>query len=69
MTKINKSPFEFDPDEFLESTIRFGMYKGVIWKEIIKDDPSYIEWVINNIEYLTEFEKNTLVEAIELDDQ
>lgn len=66
--KYNKSPFEFDPDEFLGSKIKFGKYKGLTWIELIKVDPGYAAWAsLSN--HLTLDEQQTLVEAIELDDQ
>ena len=60
-----RSPFEFEPDEFLNSDIRFGKYKGWTWLDVVYDDPNYIKWCIETIDFLTEVEKNTLTEAIE----
>jgi len=60
-----RSPFEFEPDEFLNSTIKFGKYKDWSWLDVVYDDPNYIKWCIENIGKLTKEEKNTLTEAIE----
>ena len=61
-----KSPFDFEEDEFLKSTIRFGKYKGQLWIDVISNDPKYIEWVIENVDFLLEVEKQTLSEAVDI---
>jgi uncharacterized protein (DUF3820 family) len=66
MKKMNKSPFDFEEDEFLKSKIKFGKYRGQLWIDVVSNDPRYIEWLINNVEFMTEAEKKTLSEAIEL---
>lgn len=38
-------------DEEGRETFNFGKYKGVLVNEVIKNDPSYYRWVINNIDF------------------
>lgn len=33
----------------LDSICHFKKYKGCKWKDIIEDNPDYVEWCINNI--------------------
>lgn len=35
----------------LEDKLAFGKYKGYLIEEIIDDDPNYIEWAIDEIEW------------------
>lgn len=37
-----------------EVKVTFGKYKGLLWGQVFNDDPNYIEWTINNVEFLSE---------------
>jgi uncharacterized protein (DUF3820 family) len=46
----------------LESTFRFGKYKGRQVEDVVEDDPGYIRWLCENTE--TEFD-DAVLEALE----
>lgn len=52
---------------WLDSSGRFifGKYKGSLAEDIVQDDSSYIYWIINNVENITEEDREVLSQLLQ----
>ena len=59
MTEINEKTYE--PKHF-NSVMPFGKYKGQLVGDIIRDDPNYLLWCIDNLSFEIDEECQELLE-------
>lgn len=43
----------------------FGKYKGLLAEDIAQDDSSYIRWIVNEVEDITEEDRQVLFQLLQ----
>ena len=51
----------------LERLVTFGKYKEdmVTWEYVLADDPDYCQWVVDNVEHISDALRDALAEALD----
>ena len=66
--------WDFDPDEpydehvdsdLLDTACSFKKHKGRTWREVLRDDPKYVKWIVDNVDDMDEDLRFALSEALE----
>jgi len=58
--KKDKPSYPSDWELGWKSIIRFGKYRGKTWEQVKKEDPTYIDWAVDNVERIPEWFKKLL---------